>query len=158
MTPQNSLQTLAEDFGSQHCSKVRRAILCPRTGSCPEAVKRLDRHPSRLPQLVRRKPRTSLHSGPSRKSTKSCSANAQSHSLHSSLSQKTGIFAMIVSPEKSKWEGAAAQTGGSKDMSGSMWPPPCGFSLSLLLAPHWHHLLPSHCIVRTANINVQRTY
>lgn len=70
-----------------HCSKVTKSILCLRSGQS-EALKRLDGHHLRLPQLVTGKPRTFLRSGYSRKALDSCSVAAQTYSSYSSLAQK----------------------------------------------------------------------
>lgn len=87
LTPQNVLETLAEDSVFPHCSKVTKSILCLRSGQS-EALKRLDGHHLRLPQLVTGKPRTFLRSGYSRKALDSCSVAAQTYSSYSSLAQK----------------------------------------------------------------------
>lgn len=158
MTPQNVLQTLAEDFFVHNTApRSEEQLLCLRTGKS-EAVKRLDRHHPRLPQLVRRKPRIFLRSSHSRKATRellcSCSdlffaLKPVSENLHFCNDCLTGEIqaGMCSSPDL---------TGGSKHKSGSTRLPSFCFSLSLLLAPHWHHLLPSRFTVRTVNIKERR--
>lgn len=116
-----------------HCSKVTKSILCLRSGQS-EALKRLDGHHLRLPQLVTGKPRTFLRSGYSRKALDSCSVAAQTYSSYSSLAQKicasefhTAKFwvHMLKARPRRRF----------KDRAHSL----C-FSLSPLLAPHWHCL------------------